>query len=124
MIETDRITLLAGEPEVRTLGRDGAGDSRAWRCPTCEALLWADHPMFGDVVRFVRLGTLDRAEALLPDAHYFVRSKHPWVTIPENVPQFATLPGAGAGAALDDARAARMEAVMARVDASRDPRNR
>lgn len=121
MIETDRVEVTAGAPEERTLGREGRGDTRAWRCPVCEALLWADHPMFGDAVRFVRTGTLDRAEDLPPDAHYFVRSKHPWITLPGDVPTFETLPSDGAGVALDHDRAARMAAVMAIVEADADP---
>lgn len=43
-------------------------------------------------MRFIRVGTLDRGEEIQPDAHYFVRSKHPWVTIPPGLPQFETLP--------------------------------
>lgn len=124
MIETERIAVLTGEPEERALERDDIGGTRAWRCPTCEALLWADHPMFGDMIRFVRMGTLDHADTLAPDAHYFIRSRHSWVTISADVPQFETLPEQGAGATLPEARAARLRDVMARVDASRDPRNR
>jgi hypothetical protein len=112
MIETDRIAVTRGEPELRTLGREGRGEARAWRCPTCATLLWADHPMFGDAIRFVRTGTLDRAEALAPDAHYFLRSKHPWITVPAGVPGYETLPEDGSGAALPPARAARMAAAM------------
>lgn len=124
MIETNRVEVLHGAPEMRTLGREGKGDAHAWRCPVCEALLWADHPMFGDAVVFLRVGTLDRAEDLPPDAHYFLRSKHPWVTVPEGVPAYETLPTEGAGVRLNGERAARMAAVMAIVRAEKDPRAR
>ena len=122
VIETDRVVLTKGAPEVRSLGREGKGDTRAWRCGVCETLLWADHPMFGDAIRFVRAGTLDRGEALSPDAHYFVRSKHPWVTVPNDVPAYDTLPGDGAGARLDGERAKRMAAAMALVGKDTTPR--
>ena len=69
-----------------------ADGSRAWRCFACGVLLFADHPAFGDALRFVRVGTLDEGERITPDAHYFVRSKHPWVVIPEGVPAWDTLP--------------------------------
>lgn len=68
--------------------------SRSWRCADCGVLLFADHPIFGDSMRFVRIGTLDDGRDLEPDAHYFVRSKHPWVVIPPGVPSYQTLPKA------------------------------
>ena len=120
MIETALVAVTAGVPEMRTLGREGAGDTRAWRCPVCDALLWADHPMFGDAIRFVRTGTLDRAEAFAPDAHYFVRSKHPWIALPPGVPAYDTLPDEGSGAVLPPERAARLAAVLASAEGA-DP---
>lgn len=114
MIETGLVEVTAGTPEVRSLGREGKGDTRAWRCPTCEALLWADHPLFGDVVRFVRVGTLDAAEQLAPDAHFFVRSRHPWVVLPDEVPRYETLPD-GPGADLPGERGRRMRQVLAAI---------
>lgn len=123
-IETDRITLLAGEPEMRALAREGGEETHAWRCRTCETLLWADHPMFGDSLRFVRAGTLDEPWRLAPDAHYFVRSKHPWIVLPDGVPAYATLPADGAGITLSGERAARMAAIMAAARRALDPRAR
>jgi hypothetical protein len=84
MIEDDRIELLKGEPI-----RDAEG---CFRCPRCNVLLWASHPMFGEGIRFLRAGTLDQSEAIVPDAHFFVRSKHPWVTLPVGIRAFDTLP--------------------------------
>ena len=34
------------------------------------------------------MGTLDDARALSPDVHIYVRSKVPWVTLPNAVPAF------------------------------------
>lgn len=85
--------------QVETLG-DGwsegdvtahADGGRSWRCGACATLLFSDHRMFRDH-RFVRVGTLDEGERLAPSAHYFTRSKHPWVTIPDGVPAWRTLP--------------------------------
>ena len=39
-------------------------------------------------LRFVRVGTLDDPAALPPDIHIYVRSKLPWIALPENVPAF------------------------------------
>ncbi|RDE05349.1 hypothetical protein DVW87_08785 [Sphingomonas aracearum] len=52
----------------------------------------ADHRTTGEGVRFLRAGTLDRAERLVPRVHYFVRSEHPWIVLPEGVPALHTLP--------------------------------
>ncbi|HZU51909.1 MAG TPA: aldehyde-activating protein, partial [Sphingomicrobium sp.] len=46
-------------------------------------------------IKFVRVGTLDEGERIQPDAHFFVRSKHPWVVIPDGLPRFETLPQSG-----------------------------
>ncbi len=87
---TPHVTFLTGVSERdHAVNADG---SRAWRCADCGVLLVASHPAFGDALRFVRAGTLDQGEGLAPDAHYFVRSKHPWVVIPDNLPAWETLP--------------------------------
>lgn len=92
MFETGKVEVVAGTPIVVDLERGGSGRTRAWRCGICATLLYADHPMFGDAMRFVRVGTLDEGDTLPPDAHYFVRSKHPWIVLPEGIPAYDTLP--------------------------------
>ena len=84
MIEADRVELL----EADSLATEG-GEAR---CKQCGALLWAQHRLFGDNVLFLRLGTLDEGDRIQPNAHFFTRSKHSWIIIPEDVPQFETLP--------------------------------
>ena len=88
---TSHVELLGKNWGERDLLTDADG-GRAWRCHACEVLLLADHPAFADALRFVRVGTLDEGEKLAPDAHYFVRSKHPWVVIPDGLPAWDTLP--------------------------------
>jgi len=84
MIERDRVTVLQGDPAPDKEG--------GMRCPACGVLLWGFHPLFGDRILFLRAGTLDESERLKPDAHFFVRSKHPWVTLAGDIPAFDTLP--------------------------------
>ena len=105
MIEADRVVLLSPPESV------AADEKGAARCPQCLTLLWALHPMFGDRIRFVRVGTLDEGERLPPDAHFFVRSKHPWVVIPDGARCFETLPGEGDPPLLSAEASARMEAA-------------
>ena len=41
-----------------------------------------------DKLHFVRIGTLDEPAALTPDVHIYVRSKLPWIRLPDDVPAF------------------------------------
>jgi hypothetical protein len=74
------------------------------QCPASPFSLWSYH-------------MLDQGEHLAPEAHYFTRSKHPWVALPSGVPAFeelgdpgkagvrerimAALAAAGAGPSMD-----------------------
>ena len=42
--------------------------------------VWSNYA--GDVVHFVRVGTLDEPDRLPPDIHIFTESKQPWVVLP------------------------------------------
>ena len=103
MIESDRLELIAGRT-VLFEPRAGQGEVQ---CPDCRYSLWSYIPMFGKAIAFVGVGRLDEGERLAPEAHYFIRSKHPWIGLPAGVPAFSELgdpgkPGMGArvGAAL------------------------
>ncbi|UYN93898.1 MAG: GFA family protein [Enhydrobacter sp.] len=91
MIEADRVELLSGQPEmVLTPSLSGKGQ-KIWRCRTCRIAVWSNYPGAGDAVRFMRVGTLDRPDAMPPDVHIFTASKQPWVVLPEGaraVPEF------------------------------------
>jgi hypothetical protein len=83
MIEAERVTLLAGEPEtVHTPSASGQGQKIA-RCPNCRIALWSHYASAGPLLAFVRVGTLDDPDALPPDIHIFTSSKQPWVVIPQ-----------------------------------------
>jgi hypothetical protein len=82
LIETDRVELLSGQPEVvNTPSLSGKGQ-RISRCPTCRVAVWSNYGGSGDAVRFIRVGTLDEPDRLPPDIHIFTASKQPWVVIP------------------------------------------
>ena len=86
MIESDRVVLLSGAPEVvLTPSNSGKGQKIA-RCPQCRIALWSNYGGAGDVVRFVRVGTLDKPDRLPPDIHIFTSSKQPWVVLPRGTP--------------------------------------
>jgi hypothetical protein len=102
MIEADRIQLTQGADRL------SAGEAR---CSSCGTMLWGTHRLFGDNILFVRLGTLDESERFAPDAHFFVRSKHPWVTMPEGARKFEALPTEADPPLMSEAAAARLEAA-------------
>ena len=87
LIETDRVELLAGEPELVPVPR-GTKKQKIWRCPACRIALYSQYTT--PRLRFVRAGTLDDPASVAPDVHIYTRSKLPWVELPESVPAFST----------------------------------
>jgi hypothetical protein len=86
MIEAERVVLLQGEPEaVATPSNSGKGQ-KILRCPRCRIALWSTYAGAGEVIRFVRVGTLDEPDRLPPDIHIFTMSKQPWVVLPPGTP--------------------------------------
>ena len=86
MIESDRLTLITGKPElVDTPSASGKGQKIA-RCPKCRIAVWIHYAGAGSAVSFVRVGTLDNPDALPPDIHIFTASKQPWVVLPAGAP--------------------------------------
>lgn len=88
MIESDRVTNLAAEPDlVDTPSASGRGQKIA-RCPRCRVALWSHYSGSGPLTRFVRVGTLDTPDRLPPDVHIFTASRQPWVVLPDVTPAF------------------------------------
>ena len=87
LIETDRVVLLSGEPEAVSMPTDSGRPHHIYRCPACRIAVWSE---YGGIAKlhFVRVGTLDRPEALPPDVHIYTRSKLPWINLPQGVPAF------------------------------------
>ena len=86
LVESDRVEVTKGVPEpVLTPSESGKGQ-QIWRCPSCRVALWSNYGGATDILRFVRVGTLDRPGDLPPDIHIYTRSKLPWVQLPEGVP--------------------------------------
>jgi len=87
IIETGRIELLAGRPEITTVESGSGRPHDVYRCPDCRTAVWSDYGRRPGM-RFVRVGTLDDPATLPPDVHIFTRSKLPWVRLPEGVPAY------------------------------------
>ena len=85
LIETSRIVLLAGDPGAVAVPTDSGRPHLIYRCPLCRTAVWSEYGGIA-AMRFVR--ALDDPAALTPDVHIYVRSKLPWVTLPNGVPAF------------------------------------
>ena len=82
-----RIVLLSGAPEPVSVPTDSGRPHDIHRCPKCRTALWSDYGR-RPALRFVRVGALDRPDAVPPDVHIFTRSKLPWVVLPPGAPAF------------------------------------
>lgn len=87
--------ISATQPIEKVEGRADkpSSGSRSSHCPDCGIMLWATVGFLGDGLIFVRAGTLDQSENIVPDTHFFTRSKHSWIQIPAGTPSFDTFPG-------------------------------
>ena len=86
LIESDRLEVLKGSVEsVHIRSASGKGQD-ILRCPECQIALWSHYAGLGDMISFVRVGTLNDPDRLPPDIHIYTSSKQPWVILPEGTP--------------------------------------
>jgi hypothetical protein len=86
MIETDRVKLLSGTPEMVTTPSNSGKGQKIMRCPTCRVALWSHYSGAGLKVAFVRVGTLDDPNRCPPDVHIFTSTKQKWVKLSDDAP--------------------------------------
>ena len=90
LVEADRVRVLHGEVvDIEVPSPSGAGQ-RISRCPKCQVAVWSYYLVFrgdlGELIRFIRVGTLDEPARLPPDVHIYTSAKQPWVELPQGVP--------------------------------------
>lgn len=86
LIERDRVEPLRGNIEViETPSASGSGQKIS-RCARCKVAVWSTYSGAGELVHFVRVGTLDEPDRLPPDIHIFTASKQPWIVLSPDVP--------------------------------------
>lgn len=88
MIESDAISLLNGQPELVDTPSNSGNGQAILRCPNCHIAVWSHYAGAGELLSFVRVGTLDNPDTLSPDIHIFTASKQPWVILPPDKPAF------------------------------------
>ena len=86
LIEADRVQLFQGDVVDIEVPSPSGANQRISRCPHCQVAVWSYYlVMFGgigELVRFIRVGTLDDPGRLPPDVHIYTSSKQPWVVLP------------------------------------------
>ena len=93
LFQSKHVELLSGTVnEIKVPTPGGKGQTIA-RCPKCEVAIWSNYFMGGiaNMIRFVRVGTLDNPDVLPPDVHIFTVSKQPWVNLPATAVAFEEL---------------------------------
>jgi hypothetical protein len=86
MIETDRVKILKGAPDVVLTPSSSGKGQKIVRCPTCHIALWSHYPGAGIKVAFVRVGTLDQPNLCPPDIHIFTSTTQKWVELGDRIP--------------------------------------
>lgn len=88
-LDAGALRILRGADRVAEFPK--SEESLMCFCSCCGSSLFSRKPKLGLV--HLRLGTLDDAPGLLPQAHMFVGSKAPWHSIDDELPCFDTVPG-------------------------------
>ena len=110
--EAERVEVLQGRLIEHMAVSGSGGPHLICRCRECGTAMWSIYPRLGRLGIGLRVGTLDDAGTITPDAVIFTESAMPWVAFPEGIPRFGktydfrTL--------LPPERVDRMEALLAR----------
>jgi hypothetical protein len=84
IIKAESFRLESGQlKEFRTTA-DSGGEKVCAFCPDCGVRIYNATK----ALMAIKAGTLDDTSWLHPDAHYWTRSKQPWVSLSDNIPCF------------------------------------
>src|ERR1700730_3881873 len=89
LVESSHLVLLSGSPEFVSIPSNSGKGQKVARCPVCRVALWSHYAALGEVLSFVRTGTLDDPDRFAPDVHIYTESKQPWVVIPSGARAFS-----------------------------------
>ena len=88
-VERQQVTPLCGNPKSFELKGGSGQPHTVFFCGECGSYVWSKyHRAPGDTL-LLRAGTLDDPAQVTPDVHIFMRSKLPWVRLPEGARAFA-----------------------------------
>ncbi len=82
MVESSEVAMLSNPPNlVDTPSPSGRGQKIA-RCPKCQVAVWSHYAGLGELLSFIKVGTLDDVDQLPPDVHIFTSTKQKWLSLP------------------------------------------
>lgn len=84
------LSVLGNTIEGKIVQPSGAVATQ-FACPQCLTRVYASNDQRPGYLT-VRAGTLDDSNSITPAFHLWVKSKQPWVVIPDDVPALATQP--------------------------------
>ncbi len=87
IVETGMIELESGTLATTQMPTESGRGHEIFRCSDCLVPLWSNYGRRPHL-RFLRLTTLDDATQFPPDVHIYLRSKLPWVQIPDGAKAF------------------------------------
>ena len=73
---------IAGELDTAEYTQPSGAQSQIFGCTRCKARIYAVNNT-REGMASLRCGTLDNSAALVPAAHIWVKSKQPWIGLPE-----------------------------------------
>jgi hypothetical protein len=91
LVEADCVQLLQGDVEVVDTPSNSGKGQKISRCPKCRVALWSNYAQTGEIIRFIRVGTLDDPAHFPPDIHIYTSTKQPWIAIPSGMPDVPEL---------------------------------
>jgi len=82
LVETSEVSQLSHAPQnIDTPSASGRGQKIA-RCPKCQVALWSHYSGIGELLSFIKVGTLDEVDQMPPDIHIFTSTKQAWLELP------------------------------------------
>lgn len=90
-VRREHLKVLSGEPKLLEFEIRPGRQRRAQACAHCDTRLWAE-PADKPSLAILLPGSLQSLSAFEPVAHLWVRSKLPWVAVPDGVATYETQP--------------------------------
>ena len=79
----DDVKLIKGEVDEKYIDSPSGKGQKIARCSHCKIAVWSNYYMGGikELIRFIRVGTLDDPDQLPPDVHIYTSTKQSWVKL-------------------------------------------
>ena len=86
LVEASRVEITKGDVVGVTVESHSGAGQRIARRPKCQVAVWSNYLVFagalGELVHFVKVGTLDDPDPFPPDVHIYTSTRQPWVILP------------------------------------------